>query len=49
MNLSGEKVESVFDEAFINKGITKLTVPSNYVKIYKIAIKYNKITKLILN
>ena len=49
MNLSGEKVESVFDEAFINKGITKLTVPSNYVKIYKSAFKDNKISKLILN
>lgn len=49
MNLKGEEVESVYENAFEDKGITKLTVPKNYKKIYDKAFKNNKIKELILN
>ena len=49
MNLNGEKVEAVYEKSFVNKGITKLTVPGNYKKIYDEAFKGNKIKSLVLN
>ena len=35
---NGVKVECVYENSFINKGIKKLTVPANYKKIYDNAI-----------
>lgn len=46
---NGVKVECVYENSFINKGIKKLTVPANYKKIYDNAFKDNEISELVLN
>lgn len=49
INLSGEEVEAVYEKSFENKGITKLTVPKNYKKLYEKAFKGNAISELVLS